>query len=137
MNVNMVFTIPIEFHAPTEDITELALGAKRAVFEKPENLGAHMKPLFIQGHFNRTPIRHMLIDGGREGVLQRASQTGLDTRHECVPSTRHQCVIQWIGDEVDVVQADDEVCIVMAESQVDILGRKMECLSGKDMTGYD
>jgi hypothetical protein len=25
----------------------------------------------------------------------------------------------------------------MAESQVDILGRKMECLSGKDIMGYD
>jgi hypothetical protein len=64
MNVNMVFTIPIEFHAPMEDIADLALGAKRAVFEKPKNLGAHMKPLFIRGHFNRTPIGHMLIDGG-------------------------------------------------------------------------
>jgi hypothetical protein len=64
MNVNMVFTIPIEFHAPMEDIADLALGAKRAVFEKPKNLGAHMKPLFIRGHFNRMPIGHMLIDGG-------------------------------------------------------------------------
>jgi hypothetical protein len=24
--------------------------------------------------------------------------------NECVPSTLHQCVIQWIGDEVEVVQ---------------------------------
>jgi hypothetical protein len=36
-----------------------------------------------------------------------------------------------------VVQADEEVCVAMAESQVDILGGKMECLSGKDFTGYD
>jgi hypothetical protein len=42
-----------------------------------------------------------------------------------------------MGDEVEVVQADEEVCIAMAESQVDILGGKMECLSGKDLTGYD
>jgi hypothetical protein len=33
MDVNMVFTIPTKLCAPTEDITELALGAKRAVFE--------------------------------------------------------------------------------------------------------
>jgi hypothetical protein len=39
-----------------EDIVELALGAECAVFEKPENLGAHMKPLFIRGHLDRTPI---------------------------------------------------------------------------------
>jgi hypothetical protein len=56
--------------------------------------------------------------------------------NECVPSTLHQCVIQWIGDEVEVVQADKEVCIVVAESQVDILGGKMECLSDKGLTGY-
>jgi hypothetical protein len=38
---------------------------------------------------------------------------------------------------VEVVQADEEVCITVAESQVDILGGKMECLSSKDMTWYD
>jgi hypothetical protein len=37
---------------------------------------------------------------------------------------------------VEVVQADEEVCVAVAEYQV-VLGRKMECLSGKDMTGYD
>jgi hypothetical protein len=47
MDVNMVFTIPIEFRAPTKDVVELALGARRAVFKKPENSGAHMKHLFI------------------------------------------------------------------------------------------
>jgi hypothetical protein len=55
--------------------------------------------------------------------------------NECVPSTLHQCVIQWIGDEVEVVQADEEVCVTVAESQFGILGRKMECLSGKDLMG--
>jgi hypothetical protein len=38
---------------------------------------------------------------------------------------------------VEVVQANEEVCIAMAESQVNILCRKMECLSSKDLTGYD
>jgi hypothetical protein len=47
MDVNMVFTISVEFLAPMGDVTELALGAERSVFEKPENLGAHMKPVFI------------------------------------------------------------------------------------------
>jgi hypothetical protein len=56
---------------------------------------------------------------------------------ECVPSTLHQCVIQWINDEVEVVQADEEVCIAVAKSQVDILGGKVDCLSVKDLTGYD
>jgi hypothetical protein len=36
-----------------------------------------------------------------------------------------------------VVQANNEVCIAMTESQVDVLGRKMECLSSKDLMWYD
>jgi hypothetical protein len=38
---------------------------------------------------------------------------------------------------VEVVQADEEVCVALAESQVDILGGRMECLSGKDLMRYD
>jgi hypothetical protein len=57
--------------------------------------------------------------------------------NECVPSTLHQCVIQWISDEVEVVQDDEEVCVAMARSQVDILGEKMECLSSKYLMGYN
>jgi hypothetical protein len=198
MDVNMVFMIPVEFRAPTEDIAELALGAERAMFEKPENPGAHMKPLLIRGHLDGTLIRHMLVDGGAsinilslslfkkashvEGDLKRTNLSlsgfagdpteakgiiykevtvgsktvptaffvmdvtgrynvllGWDWIHtnECVPSTLHQCVIQWISDEVEVVQADEEVCIAMAKSQVDILVGKIECLFGKDLTGYN
>jgi hypothetical protein len=64
MDVNMVFTILAEFCAPTEDVSELVLGAECVVFEKPENPGAHMKPLFIRGHLDGTPVGHMLVDGG-------------------------------------------------------------------------
>jgi hypothetical protein len=38
---------------------------------------------------------------------------------------------------VEVVLDNKEVFVVMAESQVDILGEKMECLSVKDLIGYD
>jgi hypothetical protein len=64
MDVNMVFTIPTEFRVPTEDVAELALGVEHAMFEMPENLGTHMKPLFIQGHLDGMPIEHILVDGG-------------------------------------------------------------------------
>jgi hypothetical protein len=168
------------------------------MFEKPENPGAHMKPLFIRGHLDGKPIRHMLVDGGvrvnilplllfkkprhvdgdlkctnlsfssfaadpmeAKGIICKEVTVGSKTMptaffmvdmkgrynlllgqdwihaNECVLSTIHQNVIQWIDDEVEVVQANEEVCIVMAKSQVDILGRKMECLSGKDIMGYD
>jgi hypothetical protein len=198
IDINMVFTISVEIRAPTEDITELAFGAERAVLEKPENSGTHMKPLFIQGHIDGTSVGHMLVDGGVsinilplslfkklghiEGDLKRAnlSLSGfagdptdakgiickeltvgskivptsffvVDVRgcynvllrqdwihaNEYVPSTLHQCVIQWIGDEVEVVQADEDMCIAVTESHVDIQGRKRKCLTGRDLMGYD
>jgi hypothetical protein len=198
MDINMVFTIPAEFCAPMEDVTKLALGAERAVLEKPENLGAQMKPLFIWGHLDETPIGHMLVDAGvsinilplslfkklgrvegdhsrtnlshsgfasdlteAKRIIYKEVTVGSKTvptafflmevkgrynvlleqdwihANECVLSTLHQCIIQWIGDEVEVIQADKGVCVAMPESQVDIPGRKMECLSGKDLMGYD
>jgi hypothetical protein len=57
--------------------------------------------------------------------------------NECVTSTLHQCMIQWVGDEVEVVQANEDVCIAMTESQVDIQGGKMKCLISRDLSGYD
>jgi hypothetical protein len=190
MDVNIVVTIPAEFCAPMEDVTELALGVKRAVIGKPENSGAHLKLLFIWGHLDVRPIGHMLIDEGAsvnilplslfkklghvegdlkhtnlslsgfagdlteaKGIICKEVMVGSKTMpmaffmvdvkgrynvllgqdwihvNECVSSILHQCIIQWIGDEVEVVQADEEVCVAVAESQVNILGGKMECLS--------
>jgi hypothetical protein len=198
MEINMVFTIPAEFCAPTENVVELTLGAERAIFEKPDNPGAHMKPLFIRGHLDGTPIRHMLVDGGASinilslSLFKKLGHVESDLKHtnlslsgfagdpteakgiicmeltvgsktiptaffmvdvkgcynmllgrdwihanECVPSTLHQYVIQWVGDEVEVVQANEDVCIAMTQSQVDIQGGKMKCLTDRDLSGYD
>jgi hypothetical protein len=57
--------------------------------------------------------------------------------NECVPSTLHQCIIQWIGNKVEVVQADEDVCITITMSQVNIQGEKMKCLTNRDLTGYN
>jgi hypothetical protein len=48
---------------------------------------------------------------------------GQDWRHanECVWSTLHQCVIPWNSDEVEVVQADEEVmrtCLAFTHLQM-------------------
>jgi hypothetical protein len=64
MDVKMVFTIPVEFCAPLEDVVELALGVERVVFKRTENLDVHIKPLFMQGQLDGTSIGHMLVDGG-------------------------------------------------------------------------
>jgi hypothetical protein len=144
---------------PEPDAAQLALGAERAVFEKSEVLGEHMKPLYIKGHLNGRLVNRMLVDGGacvnimlvmvferlgnKEDELMRTNMTlssfsgepsnakgimsmdlmvgcktvptaffvvdvkgkynlllGHDWIHAngCVPSTLHQCVIQWVGD---------------------------------------
>jgi hypothetical protein len=38
---------------------------------------------------------------------------------------------------MEVVQADVDVCITVAESQVNIQEGNMKCLTGMDLTGYD
>jgi hypothetical protein len=81
------------------------------------------------------PMAFFMVDvKGHYNVL-----LGRDWIHanEFVSSTLHQCVIQWVRDEVVVVQANEDVCVGMTESQVDIQGGKMKCLTGRDLTGYD
>jgi hypothetical protein len=81
------------------------------------------------------PTAFFVVDVmGRYNVLLRQEWI---QANECVLSTLQQCVIQWIGDEVVVVQANEEVCVVVDESQVNILSGRMEYLSGKDKMGYD
>jgi hypothetical protein len=48
----------------------------------------------------------------------------------CVPSTLHQCLIQRVGDAVEIVKADDSVCVAMAESFEDIHDGEIRCCGG-------
>jgi hypothetical protein len=45
---------------------------------------------------------------------------GRDWIHDncCIPSTMHQCLIQWDGDEVEVIHADDSIEISLATLSV-------------------
>ena len=48
----------------------------------------------------------------------------------CVPSTMHQCLIQWHGDDVELVHAGDSVSIAIADPMYQEL-QDFECFSGK------
>ena len=48
----------------------------------------------------------------------------------CVPSTMHQCLIQWHGDDVELVHADESVSIATVDPVFWELG-DFECFSGK------
>jgi hypothetical protein len=71
---------------------------------------------------------------GRSNVL-----LGHDWIHAngCVLSMLHQCVIQWVGEQVEIIRAGDDVCIAMAESQGDIQEGCRKCLTSCDLTDYD
>jgi hypothetical protein len=54
----------------------------------------------------------------------------------CIPSVMHQCLIQWDGDEVEVVHADDSIEISLAAmSGWDV--EDQEPISGISLEGYD
>jgi hypothetical protein len=54
----------------------------------------------------------------------------------CIPSTMHQCLIQWDSDEVEVVHADDLIKISLATMSVwDI--EDQEPISGISLEGCD
>jgi hypothetical protein len=49
----------------------------------------------------------------------------------CIPSTMHQQLVQWVDDDIEVVQADDSVSIANVEPAFwEYQG--IECFSGKD-----
>jgi hypothetical protein len=54
-----------------------------------------------------------------------------------IPSTLHQFLIQWIDDEVEVVHTDASTYIALADATADWQHGSTQCLSGKDLTGYD
>ena len=56
----------------------------------------------------------------------------------CVPSTLHQCIIQWVGDQVELIKGDDSVCVVVvAEPHTYLQDGQVRCLTGRDLSPYD
>jgi hypothetical protein len=181
LEINMVFQLSQEFRLPEPEMAQLTLGAERVVFEKPEALRQHMRPLYISRHLDGVSVNWMLVDGGAcvnimpgsvfeklghgdeewlrinmtlSGFSSKVSDArwiiskeltvgsktvliaffvvnvvggynillGRDWIHMngCVPSTLHQCVIQWIGDQLEIVGTDDSACIAVVETQGDL-----------------
>jgi hypothetical protein len=81
------------------------------------------------------PIAFFVVDvKGRYNIL-----LGRDWIHAngCVPSTLHQCVVQWVGDEVEIIEADDSACVALAESQEYLQEGEVKCLTRRDLSDYD
>jgi hypothetical protein len=81
------------------------------------------------------PTAFFVVDvKGRYNIL-----LGRDWIHAncCIPSTLHQCVIQWVGDDVEVIEADNSACIALTDAPIDWQHGEMQCLTGRDLSDYD
>jgi hypothetical protein len=56
--------------------------------------------------------------------------------NQCIPSTLHQMLIQWVGDDVEQVHADVSACIVVADAPVLWTYETTTCLTGVDFSDY-
>ena len=57
--------------------------------------------------------------------------------NQCVPSTLHQFLVQWIGDEVEVVHGDTSSFVALAYSDSISAHDNVKCLSSMDLSDYD
>jgi hypothetical protein len=57
--------------------------------------------------------------------------------NRCIPSTLHQFLIQWINDEIEMIHVDMSAYIAHADAATDWQHGGAQCLSGRDLTGYD
>ena len=57
--------------------------------------------------------------------------------NQCVPSTLHQFLIQWIGNEIEVVHGDTSSFIAIADSNTLGVHDDIKCLSGLDLSDCD
>jgi len=57
--------------------------------------------------------------------------------NQCVPSTLHQFLAQWIGNEVEIVHGDTLSFVPLADSDSISAHDNVKCLSGVDLSDYD
>jgi hypothetical protein len=63
---------------------------------------------------------------------------GRDCIHanQCIPSTLHQMLLQWVGDDVEQVHDDASACITMVDAPILWTYETATCLIGVDFSDY-
>jgi hypothetical protein len=56
--------------------------------------------------------------------------------NQCISSTLHKMLIQWVGDDVEQVHADVSACIVVADAPVLWTYETATCLTRVDFSDY-
>jgi hypothetical protein len=57
IDINMVFTLPTEFRGTKEEVAQMCLGPKEAMFKKLEESSQHMKLLHSRSHRWKTDLQ--------------------------------------------------------------------------------
>jgi hypothetical protein len=56
--------------------------------------------------------------------------------NQCVPSTLHQMMLQWVGDDIEQVHADASACIAMVDAPILWTNENATCFTGVDFSDY-
>jgi hypothetical protein len=65
MDVNIIYLSSVDYSLVGDDeVAEMRFGPCDAIFQRPKDSENHLKLLYIQGHFDGTPLSQMLVDGG-------------------------------------------------------------------------
>jgi len=56
--------------------------------------------------------------------------------NQCVPSTLHQFLIQWVDDDVEIVHSDTSACVALADNFFIGANDDVKCFSGLDLSDY-
>jgi hypothetical protein len=54
--------------------------------------------------------------------------------NQCLPSTLHQFLIQWVGEEVEIVHGNASACVVVDDSFTMDNYENLKCLTGLDLS---
>jgi hypothetical protein len=152
IEVNVVHLSSIDYSLlEEEEVSQLALGQQDAIFKKPAELEDHLKPLYIHGLLNGMLVAHMLVDGGAamnamhystfkklgktdaELVKMNMTFTGIGGDGPIGPKG---ILIQWVGEEVEIVHADLSTCVAMTDSSY-WSHYNIKCLLGQDISDCD
>jgi hypothetical protein len=106
------------------------------------SLGKHCQIMFLRTFGGRRPPTGTKtlaaaffvadVEGNYSLIL------GRDWIHanQCIPSTLHQMLIQWVGDDVEQVHADVSAYIAVADAPVLWTYETATCLTGVDFSDY-
>jgi hypothetical protein len=65
MYVNVIYLSSVDYSLVDDDeVEEMSFGPRDAMFQRLKDSKNHLKPLYIRGHFDGTPISQMVVDGG-------------------------------------------------------------------------